>query len=194
MRVKEKTKDILRVVFSTAISACVFLLFVIGFIKLCEKTGAIDYKSAETKQSEIPYSKEIPENITVSIRFFDGSLTLAEFDFKNSRLILKEDDSKTKTDRYLNVSENSAAEIIDSIGGIEIEGMRLTGVQTAEQYKCGALNKKQIIEGFFKKAPDSLTGNKISDILNSCETDITALDAYYWGELIPKLCKNASYN
>ena len=119
MRLKEKTKDILRVVFSTAISACVFLLFVIGFIKLCEKTGAIDYKSAETKQSKIPYSKEIPENITVSIRFFDGSVTLAEFDFKNSRLILKEDDSKTKTDRYLIVSENSAAD--RRSGGTELQ-------------------------------------------------------------------------
>ena len=194
MRLKEKTKDILRVVFSTAISACVFLLFVIGFIKLCEKTGAIDYKSAETKQSEIPYSKEIPENITVSIRFFDGSVTLAEFDFKNSELILKEDESKTKTDRYLIVSENSAAEIIDSIGGIEIERMRLTGVQAVQNYSQGILNKKQVIYGFFKKAPDNLTGEKISDILNSCETDITALDAYYWNELIPKLCENASYN
>ncbi|GEM_PF-3373122 len=194
MRLKEKTKDILRVVFSTAISACVFLLFVIGFIKLCEKTGAIDYKSAETKQSKIPYSKEIPENITVSIRFFDGSVTLAEFDFKNSRLILKEDDSKTKTDRYLIVSENSAAEIIDSIGGIEIEGMRLTGVQAVQNYSQGILNKKQVICGFFKKAPDNLTGEKISDILNFCETDITALDAYYWSDYISNLCKNASYN
>ncbi len=194
MRLKEKTRDILRVVFSAAISACVFLMFVFGFIKLCEKTDEANYRSAETKQSKIPYSKEIPENITVSIRFFDGSKTLAEFDFKNLRLILKEGESKTKADRYLNVSENSAAEIIDGIGGIEIRGMRLTGVQAAEQYKCGALNKKQIIEGFFKKAPDNLTESKISDILNSCETDITALDAYYWGELIPKLCKNASYN
>lgn len=194
MRLKEKTKDILRAVFSAAISACVFLMFVFGFIKLCEKTDEANYRSAETKQSKIPYIREIPENITVLIRFFDGSVTLAEFDFKNSKLILKENDSETKTDRFLNVSENSAAEIIDIIGGIETNGLRLTGVQAVVQYRQELLNKKQIIEGFLKKAPDSLTENKISDILNSCETDITALDAYYWGEHIPKLCKNSSYN
>lgn len=194
MRLKEKTKDILRVVFSAAISACVFLMFVFGFIKLCEKTDEANYRSAETKQSKIPYIREIPENITVLIRFFDGSVTLAEFDFKNSKLILKENECETKTDRFLNVSENSAAEIIDIIGGIETDGLRLTGVQAVLQYRQELLNKKQIIEGFLKKAPDSLTENKISDILNSCETDITALDAYYWGELIPKLCKNSSYN
>lgn len=194
MRLKEKTKDILRVVFSAAISACVFLMFVFGFIKLCEKTDEANYRSAETKQSKIPYIREIPENITVLIRFFDGSVTLAEFDFKNSKLILKENESETKTDRFLNVSENSAAEIIDIIGGIETSGLRLTGVQAVVQYRQELLNKKQIIEGFLKKAPDSLTENKISDILNSCETDITALDAYYWGEHIPKLCKNSSYN
>lgn len=194
MRLKEKTKDILRAVFSAAISACVFLMFVFGFIKLCEKTDEANYRSAETKQSKIPYIREIPENITVLIRFFDGSVTLAEFDFKNSKLILKENDSETKTDRFLNVSENSAAEIIDIIGGIETNGLRLTGVQAVVQYRQELLNKKQIIEGFLKKAPDSLTENKISDILNSCETDITALDTYYWGEHIPKLCKNSSYN
>ena len=194
MRLKEKTKDILRVVFSAAISACVFLMFVFGFIKLCEKTDEANYRSAETKQSKIPYIREIPENITVLIRFFDGSVTLAEFDFKNSKLILKENECETKTDRFLNVSENSAAEIIDIIGGIETGGLRLTGVQAVVQYRQELLNKKQIIEGFLKKAPDSLTENKISDILNSCETDITALDAYYWGEHIPKLCKNSSYN
>lgn len=194
MRLKEKTKDILRVVFSAAISACVFLMFVFGFIKICEKTDEANYRSAETKQSKIPYIREIPENITVLIRFFDGSVTLAEFDFKNSKLILKENDSETKTDRFLNVSENSAAEIIDIIGGIETNGLRLTGVQAVVHYRQELLNKKQIIESFLKKAPDSLTENKISDILNSCETDITALDAYYWGEYIPKLCKNSSYN
>ncbi len=178
-----KRKDILRVFLTVLLSALIFSGFTFCYLFLCKKAGTVRLKNAENKKNDVPYTDSLPDNMDITIIFSDESKMLLSLDFKGNKIVLKE--AESQTEKYIKLNYNSSAEIIDSVGGIELsvngQNVRCTGVQAMNMLSSDTILRKDIITAFFSALKKTdLTKDKISAILNSADTNISAFDTYFW--------------
>lgn len=188
-----KRKDIFRILLTVLLSTLIFSGFTFCYLFLCKKAGTVKIKNAENKKNDVPYTDTVPENMDINIIFSDESKMLLSLDFKGNKIVLKE--VEKQTEKYIKLNYNSSAEIIDSIGGIELsvngQNIRCTGVQSMNMLSSDSELKNDIIIAFFSSLKKiDLTKDKISAILNSSDTNISAFDTYFWQDHINSMLNN----
>lgn len=191
-----KRKDILKFFLTALLSTLIFSGFTFCYLFLCKKTGAVRLQNAENKKNDVPYAESLPENMDINIIFSDESRMLLSLDFKLNKIVLKE--TENQTEKYIKLNYNSSAEILDSIGGIELsvygQNVRCTGVQAMNMLSSDSELKNDIISAFFSGLKKiDLTKDNISAILNSTDTNISAIDTYFWQYHINDMLNNFKF-
>lgn len=196
-KINSSKKDIFRILLSIAVSGIIFFGFSFIYLKLCRKAGVLKINEADNKKNDIPYSENLPDNMAVNLIFSDESKYSLFFDFKSKEILINQSQKQAK--KYIKLNSESSAEIIDNVGGIEIfyqgKKIRCTGVQAINLLSKNSVTKDDIIKAFFESTTkENLTKEKISDILNSGDTDISAYDTYFWQDYISEMLKNVKFN
>ena len=165
-----------------------------------------EMKPTEQNTSSVPYYSEEPENVGI---MFDlgGQKTYCFLDFYYKKIniifdaesfVWEDSIMGYPIDYNLQLDSDVFAEIIDFVGGIELENdegvLRYTGVQIMDMmiysndYKR---NEREITRKVIKKIGENgLTKEELFYIIENSETEITVPVCYYWTDYIKELCSS----
>ena len=190
-----KRKSFLKI---SAFCVCLGMVFVgIGYIYLNQ-----NMKPTKVETESEPYSAPAPENCGIVFDIEDEK-TFLYLDFEDkslSVLMLVPEEYENSIHGYsldytVKGDLNFISAIVDMIDGIDLnllgEELRYTGVQVADLFKNGELQKREIITAVCNKISQKgfLKENFIY-IIENFETDITVPDCYYWSDYIGDMCQS----
>ena len=156
----------------------------------------------ENKVENVLYEQESCENKGV-LFVINGEKTFFYLDFEKNELLVSlypEEEIQNiiygyEVDFKVGGDLNILSEIVDYIGGIELENeegkFRYTGIQISEIYNVGSDLKRSIIEQICKKIGEcGLALDFFANIIENYQTDLTIPDCYFWCEELGTLCNN----
>jgi hypothetical protein len=163
-------------------------------------------KPTEQNTSSVPYYSEEPENVGI---MFDlgGQKTYCFLDFYYKKLniifdaesfVWEDSIMGYPIDYNLQLDSDVFAEIVDFVGGVELENdegvLRYTGVQIVDMMTYSndyKRNERGIIRKVIEKIGENgLTKEELFYIIENSETEITVPVCYYWTDYIKELCSS----
>ncbi len=185
------------------ICSFIFAFFIgIGYFYLNESI-----KETDNKAEKIPYSQTPSENKGVLLCFGEENIFLY-LDFIESKLIvsLKPEQSFQNQiygyshDYTVSADKSLIVEIVDNIGGVELEienqKLRYTGLQVKELLNRSASIelRRDIIKDVCKKIYEyGVDSSFFSSIINLSDTSLKFSECYFWKDYLPKLCANTHF-
>lgn len=175
--------------------------------------GGYLYLDSETKPAEqstpsVPYYSEAPENVGIMFELgLQKTYCFLDFYYKKLNVIYDAESFVGEDsimgypiDYKIKLDSDVYAEIIDFVGGIELENeeeiLRYTGVQIVDMMTYSADYKKRERE-IIRKIIDKIGKNGFGRqdflyIIENSETDITVPVCYYWSDYFKEICSSVN--
>lgn len=165
-------------------------------------------QSADQKDYTVPY-RQTPQNACVGFVFPSENVYLVQLDFQNEDIkfvtvsnfdFKKREYFGYKTDYLLECDYNWLAELIDCIGGINLEtegeNLRYTGVQVVDLISTGhleAIKDKLFTEIFLQISKNGILKDDFVFLLENCKGDLSLVDAIYWLDCLKEMCQHVTF-
>jgi len=166
----------------------------------------IDSKIADVKNDtpSVPYYSEVPENAGVLFEIGqEQTFFFLDFYYKRLNIIFNAEESVEDgnilgypIDHYIKADYSLLAEIIDIVGGIELDteeaSLRYTGVQITDLLTTSTdydkIERKIILKTIKKISENGFQKEDFLYIIENSETTLTVPVCYYWADYIKEIC------
>lgn len=188
---KKKNIRILKTIFLSLVFGAVF--FVAGFFYL---NSRLENMTVSEKTESVPYYS-VPSDATILMNICEDKILL-NLKFEEEKINIAfveggEYDYGYTIDYTLNSNYELVGYLVDISGGIEINGLRQTGIQITEMLQFTQVKnsqKREIIEAIVKGiANSSFTKEDLLFIIENSESNLKFNECYFWTGYISKLCK-----
>ena len=195
INLKKKSITVLKTIFLSLVFGTIF--FVAGFFYLDSR---LENMTVSEKTESVPYYS-VPSDATVLINICEDSI-LVNLKFEEEKINIvfvdgNEYDYGYTVDYNLNCNYELVGYLVDISGGIEIDGLRQTGIQITEMLQQTLVKNSQkraiteaIVDGI---ADSSFTKEDLLFIIENSENDLKFNECYFWTNYISKLCKFPCY-
>lgn len=198
-------KRIFKVAFITFLSVVVFFGAAYAYL---DYTINKNVTNADQKEDNVPYNI-VPDSCGIAFVFpnNDAWLTYLDFDNLDINVLQIENFNKNQPEYYgytvdynVNITYDVVAEVIDRIGGIEIEQngerLRYTGVQVLDLIAYGY--DGSIKEQIFSQIFNSISKNNFSKedllyIIENSKSDLSFVDCIPWIDYLKSMCNRINY-
>lgn len=177
--------------------ACCGLFVVVGYFYLQN-----NFKQTEIKSESVPYSQELDQNVGILCRI-DEEPTFFYLDFERELVVvsLTPDLSNEKeifgypVDYKIESSLNLAREVVDYLGGLELElggeELRYTGFQIIDILSTennSDLKRQVVCEVLSKISQNGVGTDFFVSVIENSKTNLSVSDCFNWKNSIKKLC------
>ena len=195
INLKKASVRILKTVLLSLLFGTVF--FVAGFFYLDNR---LENMTVSEKTESVPYNS-VPSDATILLNICEDSI-LVNLKFEDEKINIafvdgNEYDYGYTIDYNINCNYELVGYLVDISGGIEIDGLRQTGIQITEMLQQTLVKNSQkraiteaIINGI---ANCSFTKEDLLFIIENSENDLKFNECYFWTNYISKLCEFPCY-
>ncbi len=189
---RKKTKRFLKI--SLFLICFELVIFSCGYFYLDSR---LKKSMANESVESVPYYVQVPENKTVLITVCQEKILLnLNFQEEIINIIFLETKAENHgytVDYEIICNYEMIGYLVDVAGGIELDGLRYTGVQITEllEYKPQDITSKKlitqkIIQGI---SASGFTKENLLYIIENSETNLEFIHCFDWADWIPKLCR-----
>ena len=172
------------------------LIFFVGYGYLFLNSGA---SFTEVKENKVPYYEQKPKNTNIKINY--NIMLFLDFGKEELRVLFLDSNDNYDYDNefYLNCDINILADLIDLLGGVELEINNENLSYTGTQMKGIINDKNELIykkitrEVIEKISQKGLLREDILNIIKNSETNITVNDCFDWDKFVKNLCINVLF-
>ncbi len=198
-RMRRKIKKFLTVLIITL--GCSAFYIIGGYLYLNSET-----KPTKQNTSSVPYYSETPENVGIMFELGNQkTYCFLDFYYKNLNVIFDAESFDIEKsimgypiDYSIKINNELFAQIIDIVGGIELESeeglLRYTGVQIADMFTYSTdykRHEREIVRKIIEKIGDNGFGKEdFFYIIENSETAITVPICYYWTDYFKVICNS----
>ena len=173
------------------------IFFTVGFFYLDSR---LENMTVSEKTESVPYYS-VPSDATILLNICEDSI-LVNLKFEDEKINIafvdgNEYDYGYTIDYNINCNYELVGYLVDISGGIEIDGLRQTGIQITEMLQQTLVKNSQkraiteaIINGI---ANCSFTKEDLLFIIENSENDLKFNECYFWTNYISKLCEFPCY-
>lgn len=195
INLKKASVRILKTVLLSLLFGTVF--FVAGYFYL---DNCLENMTVSEKTESVPYYS-VPSDATILLNICEDSI-LVNLKFEDEKINIafvdgNEYDYGYTIDYNINCNYELVGYLVDISGGIEIDGLRQTGIQITEMLQQTLVKNSQkraiteaIINGI---ANCSFTKEDLLFIIENSENDLKFNECYFWTNYISKLCEFPCY-
>ena len=195
INLKKASVRILKTVLLSLLFGTVF--FVAGYFYLDSR---LENMTVSEKTESVPYYS-VPSDVTLLLNICEDKI-LVNLKFEDEKINIafvdgNEYDYGYTIDYNINCNYELVGYLVDISGGIEIDGLRQTGIQITEMLQQTLVKNSQkraiteaIINGI---ANCSFTKEDLLFIIENSENDLKFNECYFWTNYISKLCEFPCY-
>ena len=189
---RKKTKRFLKI--SLFLICFELVIFSCGYFYLDSR---LKKTLANESVESVPYYTQVPENKTVLMTVCQDKILL-NLNFKEEiiNIIFLETEAENygyTVDYDVICNYEMIGYLVDVAGGIELDGLRYTGVQITEMLEYNPqdiTSKKLITQNIINGiAKNGFTKEKLLYIIDNSETNLKFNQCFDWENWIPKLCR-----
>lgn len=192
---KKKSIIILKTISFSLVFGIIF--FTVGFFYLDSR---LENMTVSEKTESVPYYS-VPSDVTLLLNICEDKI-LVNLKFEDEKINIafvdgNEYDYGYTIDYNINCNYELVGYLVDISGGIEIDGLRQTGIQITEMLQQTMVKdsqKREITEAIVNGIADSnFTKEDLLFIIENSENDLKFNECYFWTGYISKLCKFPCY-
>lgn len=195
INLKKKSIRVLKTISLSLVFGTIF--FVVGFFYLDSR---LENMTVSEKTESVPYYS-VPSDVTLLLNICEDKI-LVNLKFEEEKINIafvdrNEYDYGYMIDYTLSCNYELVGFLVDISGGIEIDGLRQTGIQITEMLQQTMVKdsqKREITEAIVNGIADSnFTKEDLLFIIENSENDLKFNECYFWTGYISKLCKFPCY-
>lgn len=195
INLKKKSIRVLKTISLSLVFGTIF--FTVGFFYLDSR---LENMTVSEKTESVPYYS-VPSDVTLLLNICEDKI-LVNLKFEEEKINIafvegEEYDYGYTIDYTLNCNYELVGFLVDISGGIEIDGLRQTGIQITEMLQQTMVKdsqKREITEAIVNGIADSnFTKEDLLFIIENSENDLKFNECYFWTGYISKLCKFPCY-
>lgn len=173
------------------------LIFFVGYGYLFLNSNS---SFTDVKENKVPYYEPRPKNANIKIN--DITMLFLDFEKEELRVLFLDENDNYNYDNefYLNCDINVLADLIDLLGGVNLqinnENLSYTGNQVKEiikEHNAEIFYRKIAFEIIRKISIKGLLQEDIFLSIKNSDTNISVKDCYDWNEYIKNMCINVLF-